>query len=193
MPLFLIFIIFNNHSHITFIHPSSFAEACLLVSSSRFFAQQEKNLHEVPSRESNSGLPYSKPTRYQLSHAAPYDDITQCRVNHPMSGNIVTLTNKFFSGPRPYQSHKMTLVRPRPRIQTALKKLKTWGHLHELLRKNSLKVKKVTILPHLTVRSNGRSQLLSSFSVYISGCKLLYIHILYLCTANKGSETATQV
>jgi hypothetical protein len=25
----------------------------------------------VPSRESNSGLPYSKPTRYQLSHAAP--------------------------------------------------------------------------------------------------------------------------
>jgi hypothetical protein len=25
------------------------------------------------------------------------------------------------------------------------------GHLHELLRKNSLKVKKVTILPHLTV------------------------------------------
>jgi hypothetical protein len=27
----------------------------------------------VPSRESNSGLPYSKPTRYQLSHAAPYE------------------------------------------------------------------------------------------------------------------------
>jgi hypothetical protein len=25
----------------------------------------------VPSRESNSGLPSSKPTRYQLSHAAP--------------------------------------------------------------------------------------------------------------------------
>jgi hypothetical protein len=74
------------------------------------------------------------------------DDISQ------WWGNIVTLTNKFFSGPRPYQSHKMTLVRPRPRISTALKKLKTWGHLHELLRKNSLKVKKVTILPHLTVR-----------------------------------------
>jgi hypothetical protein len=28
----------------------------------------------VPSRESNSGLPYSKPTRYQLSHAAPDPD-----------------------------------------------------------------------------------------------------------------------
>jgi hypothetical protein len=27
----------------------------------------------VPRRESNSGLPYSKPTRYQLSHAAPYE------------------------------------------------------------------------------------------------------------------------
>jgi hypothetical protein len=26
----------------------------------------------VPSRESNSGLPYSKPTRYQLSHAARF-------------------------------------------------------------------------------------------------------------------------
>ncbi len=30
-----------------------------------------KNLPVVPSRESNSGLPSSKPTRYQLSHAAP--------------------------------------------------------------------------------------------------------------------------
>ncbi len=31
------------------------------------------NLPVVPSRESNSGLPYSKPTRCQLSHAAPYE------------------------------------------------------------------------------------------------------------------------
>jgi hypothetical protein len=38
------------------------------------------------------------------------DDITQ------RWGNIVTLTNKFFSGSRPYQSHKMALLRPRPRI-----------------------------------------------------------------------------
>jgi hypothetical protein len=29
-----------------------------------------KHLPVVPSRESNSGLPYSKPSRYQLSHAA---------------------------------------------------------------------------------------------------------------------------
>ncbi len=72
------------------------------------------------------------------------DDITQ-------RGNIVTLTNTFFSGSWLYQSHKMTLLRPRPRIQTGVKKLKTWGYLHILWRKNSLKVKKVTILPHLTV------------------------------------------
>jgi hypothetical protein len=31
----------------------------------------EKDVPVVPSRESNSGLPSSKPTRYQLSHAAP--------------------------------------------------------------------------------------------------------------------------
>jgi hypothetical protein len=31
-----------------------------------------KHLPVVPSRESNSGVPYSKPTRYQLGHAAPF-------------------------------------------------------------------------------------------------------------------------
>jgi hypothetical protein len=36
----------------------------------RFEAQWE-SLPVVPSRESNSGLPYSKPTLYQLSNAAP--------------------------------------------------------------------------------------------------------------------------
>ncbi len=29
------------------------------------------NLHGVPSRDSNSGLPYIKPMCYQLSHTAP--------------------------------------------------------------------------------------------------------------------------
>jgi hypothetical protein len=44
----------------------------------RFFAQQEKNLHEVPSRESNSGLPYSKPTRnLQQADAHPYSKPTR--------------------------------------------------------------------------------------------------------------------
>jgi hypothetical protein len=40
---FLMFIIFNNHSHNhTFIHPSSFAEACLLVSSSLLRSAREE-------------------------------------------------------------------------------------------------------------------------------------------------------
>jgi hypothetical protein len=49
--------------------PSPFAEASL-----HFFIAcllSGDDLPVVPSRESNSGLPYSKPTRYQLSHAAP--------------------------------------------------------------------------------------------------------------------------
>ncbi len=74
MPLFLfIFHIFITYIHtITFIHyiyPSPFAEASL-----HFFIASMlsgRHLPVVPSRESNSGLPYSKPTRYQLSHAAP--------------------------------------------------------------------------------------------------------------------------
>jgi hypothetical protein len=75
MPLFLIFIIFNNHSHSTIIHSFILHHSPrpVFLYPHRFFAQQEKNLHEVPSRESNSGLPYSKPTRYQLSHAAPWE------------------------------------------------------------------------------------------------------------------------
>ncbi len=39
------------------------------------------NLPGVPSRDSNSGLPYSKPARYQLSHAAPQkrnEEVEQC-------------------------------------------------------------------------------------------------------------------
>ncbi len=79
MPLFLfIFHIFisyihsfiQSHSYITFIRASPFAEvslhfliACLLSG---------EHLPVVPSRESNSGLPYSKPTRCQLCHAAPW-------------------------------------------------------------------------------------------------------------------------
>ncbi len=55
----------------TFIHhsfvnirwgPSSYLHSCRLSG---------WNLHGVPSWDSNSGLPYSKPARYQLSHTAP--------------------------------------------------------------------------------------------------------------------------
>jgi hypothetical protein len=72
--LFIYFVIFNacipNHIHtmIPYIHPSPFAEASLhfLIA----LVLSGENLPVVPSRELNSGLPYSKPTRYQLSRAA---------------------------------------------------------------------------------------------------------------------------
>ncbi len=40
-----------------------------------FIAEQLSGRHlpGVPSRDSNSGPPYSEPTCYQLSHAAPYN------------------------------------------------------------------------------------------------------------------------
>ncbi len=75
MPLFLfLFFIFLRHTYnhsitfVQYIYPSPFAEASL-----HFFIActlSGDDLPVVPSRESNSGLPYSKPTRYQLSHAA---------------------------------------------------------------------------------------------------------------------------
>jgi hypothetical protein len=72
MPLFFVyFLYFMTYIHsFNHIHPSSFAEVSLHI----FIAGKlsGKNLPVVLSRESNSGLPYSKPTRYQLSHAAPY-------------------------------------------------------------------------------------------------------------------------
>jgi hypothetical protein len=87
MPLFLfIFHILYILTFIQsqFIHPSPFAEASL-----HFFIAcmlSGEDLPVVPSRESNSGLPYnySKPTRYQLSHAAPLDNwykMMQYRMN----------------------------------------------------------------------------------------------------------------
>jgi hypothetical protein len=73
MPLFLIIIIFNNHSHSTIIHSFILHHSPrpVFLYSHRCFAQQEKNLHGGPNRESNSGLPYSKPTHCQLSYAVP--------------------------------------------------------------------------------------------------------------------------
>ncbi len=71
----LFFIFYNTHTYIhsiTFIqhiYPSSFAGASLhFIIACKL---SETNLPVVPSRESNSGLPYSKLTRYQLSHDAP--------------------------------------------------------------------------------------------------------------------------
>ncbi len=76
MPLFLfIFHIFITYIHslysfIQYIYQSPYAGASLHLLIA--WKLSGKALPVVPSRESNSGLPYSKPTRYQLSHAAPY-------------------------------------------------------------------------------------------------------------------------
>jgi hypothetical protein len=71
-PLFLFILIFYNiYTFIQsqYIHPSPFAEASLHILIACVLSGD--NFPVVPSRESNSGLPYSKPTRCQLSHAAP--------------------------------------------------------------------------------------------------------------------------
>jgi hypothetical protein len=59
---------FINHIHTA--HMSVAIRRGLSPSLHRFEAQWE-SLLVVLSRESNSGLPYSKPTLYQLSNAAP--------------------------------------------------------------------------------------------------------------------------
>ncbi len=72
--LFFIFLYIHTFIQSQFIHPSPFAEASL-----HFFIAcmlSGEDLPVVPSRESNPGLPYSKPTRCQLSHAAP------CQLSH---------------------------------------------------------------------------------------------------------------
>jgi hypothetical protein len=60
----------HSITFIQYIYPLPFAEVSLhLLIACKL---SEKNLPGVSSRESNSGLPYSKPTRYQLSNAALY-------------------------------------------------------------------------------------------------------------------------
>ncbi len=71
MPLFftlLVFLSYVQYIH-TFLHPWTFAEAPL----HSLIADQLSGRHlpGVPSRDSNSGPPYSEPASYQLSHAAP--------------------------------------------------------------------------------------------------------------------------
>ncbi len=40
------------------------------------------NLHGVPSRESNSGLPYSNPTHFQMSYAAPLNELRRTLMSY---------------------------------------------------------------------------------------------------------------
>ncbi len=66
MPLFFVYFFFLHyihsyyHSFITFAEgPSSYLHSCRLSG---------RNLHGVPSRDSNSGLPYSKSAHYLVTH-----------------------------------------------------------------------------------------------------------------------------
>jgi hypothetical protein len=72
MPLFLfIFIFYDIHTFIQsqHIYLSPFAVAFLPFLVACMLSGE--NFPVVPSRELNSGLPYSKSTRCQLIHAAP--------------------------------------------------------------------------------------------------------------------------
>ena len=77
MPLFLFIFCFHNLQYrhtfnpIHTIHISVAVRRGLSPSPHRFVSSVGKTVPVVPSRESNSGLTYSKPTRYQLSNAAP--------------------------------------------------------------------------------------------------------------------------
>jgi hypothetical protein len=76
--LFLFIFFYSIHTcvhlitFIQYIYPSPFAEASLHFLIACMLSG--KHLHVVPSRESNSALPYSKPTRYQLSHTSSFKD-----------------------------------------------------------------------------------------------------------------------
>jgi hypothetical protein len=74
MPLLLTFIIFNIHSYITIILSFILHHSLMPVSlyPHRLLAQHEEP-PGVPSRDSNSYLPFGKPTHYQLSYTAPYE------------------------------------------------------------------------------------------------------------------------
>jgi hypothetical protein len=65
-----IFLLYNRYIHSSFdIHSQTFEHTLMPISMSPWL--RGRNLHGVPSRDSNSGLPYSKPAYYHLSHAAP--------------------------------------------------------------------------------------------------------------------------
>jgi hypothetical protein len=73
MPLFftlLVFLSYIQYIH-TFLHPETFAKAPL----HSIIAEQlsGRHLRGMPSRDTNSGPPYSKPTSYQLRLPAPYE------------------------------------------------------------------------------------------------------------------------
>ncbi len=77
MPLFW----FISYFFSTYTHSITFTQCRTIICrhSPRFLSisssQVRKNLPGVPSWESSSGLPYSKPTHYRLSYAAHYFEL----------------------------------------------------------------------------------------------------------------------
>ncbi len=76
---FCLFWFYNIHTFIQsqYIPPSPFAEAFLHILIACVLSGEIFPV--VPRRESNSGLPYSKPTRCQLGHAAPFISDRYCK------------------------------------------------------------------------------------------------------------------
>jgi hypothetical protein len=74
--IYFVFTITYIHNYISTIH-SSISSRRGLSPFSSLLSLSGKNLPGVPSRELNSGLPYSRPARYQLSYAAPFCNDTK--------------------------------------------------------------------------------------------------------------------
>jgi hypothetical protein len=96
LPLFDLF--FHNEHHTIFIYTTRRAPFLL----SWLHPLGRGPPPGVPSRDSNSGLLYSKPMRYNLSHTAPYLSHTAPYLSH---------TAPFWATPHPTEPHR-TLSEP---------------------------------------------------------------------------------
>jgi hypothetical protein len=65
-PSLFIYYTLIEHTYNIYICNSSSAALIFFIATAR-----QRASSEMPSQDSKSGLPYSKPTRYYLNHAAP--------------------------------------------------------------------------------------------------------------------------
>jgi hypothetical protein len=104
----LVFFITYIHTfiHIHFIYYTRWVP---LVSSSLF--DQLRTSTGVSRRDSNSGPPYSSPTRYQLSHAVPY-----WATPHPTDSHRTLLIHaaSYWSTPHPTNPRRTLLINSAP-------------------------------------------------------------------------------
>ncbi len=113
-----IIIFFNVHSYITITLHSYFTirrslSSWILIASSL----SKGSLHGMPNRESNSGLPYSKPTHYQLSCAAPYwaaphpTDLRRillsCAASYWAAPHPLSCAASYWAAPHPTELHRI--------------------------------------------------------------------------------------